>query len=381
MVIFDWNKMERRNEMNVLYLDDDDEFRERFCSFMAAAIDGLAITAGTGEEYTAQEGNLPKVGFELFDLIFIDESVDLLEQMRRLGCGPKTVVLSAEDSERITVGDDGVRFVFKYQRVSSLISSVAELASAAVPSIGTRTDRKLEIILVTGFSGGCGRTSFSIMYARLLRRMMNRAAVILSAERTGDINDYFRMSADRSDVNLLLLNFSSGINVLPQRFTVKDDYGANAFVMPEDAVSDFGDLSDEMMGKFVDMTERWKVYDTLIVDLSPQLSGKCAQLVRLADKMFVLHDSRRKTHRGERAWSDMMAALCGGKVMHVKNFFMENSGNDEIYIDETAERNNDYSHSCIILHDPDSFYIKEGTADISMTGSFSESVGRIIDEV
>lgn len=366
--------------MNVLYIDDDDEFRERFSGFIASAVDGLVLTADSGERFLESGQGAFELEAEKYDLILLDESVALLDRIERLGCGPKTVVLSAGDRGNTTVGNGGIRNVFKYQRVSSLISSIAELAAAAVPAAEFRTDRDMETVLVTGFGGGCGRTSFALMYARLLKRITGRSALILSAERTGDINDYFRTAGDRSDMNLLLLNFSSGIAVLPQRFIAEDDYGASSFVMPEDAVSDLGDLSADMMLKFREMIGGWKLFDTLIVDMNPQLTGACAPFVRSADKMFVIHNRMRKTHRAERVWCDMLAEMCRGTVRHVVNFADEGGEDSEIFIDEAAERDNDYSISCRIASDPESFFIRDGTADISMTGEFSRSVGSIIEE-
>ena len=367
--------------MNVLYLDGDEEFRERFSSYIASEVEGLVITTGSGnEDEKLLEAILEKEP-DGYDLILADESAKVPDRFKKLEYRSKTVVLTADDRRNMSAGNDGVRFVFKYQRVSSLISSVPELAAAAASAVHMRTENGMEIVLVTGYGGGCGRTSFALMYARLLKRMAGRSALILSAERTSDINDYFRVSKDRSDINLLLLNFSSGISVLPQRFIAMDDYGASAFVMPEDAVSDFGDLSPDMMLKFTEMIGEWKMFDTLIVDMNSQLSGVCAPVVKAADRVFIVHSALKKTHRSERAWSDLIAELCGGEVRHVLNFSSAAGESNEIFVDESAEQDNDYGFSCVIPSDPESFFIREGCAEISMTGGFSQAVGSIVDEV
>ena len=362
--------------MNVLLIDRDEDYRARFGSFLAENLSGLILTSAEDLEPVRND---PRK-LENVRLILAEEDPEILEILKREDVLEKTVLLVSRE-ESPDMKSDGIRRVFKYQRASSIISSVVELADAAVTVPVSEFRGKMRIIGVTGFPGGCGKTSFSMMYARLLRRSMGKSPVILPVGREGNLNDYFRQAKVKSDLNLLLLNFTSGFRVTPQRFIAEDEYGVSAFVLPEQTSCDIADLSREEIPGLLEMIAEWGFFDTLILDISPQVEPAGRAFLRAADRVVVLHDYRRGIHRSEQIWLEELVSACGTELIHVMNMVSSDRVTGEIFVEEKSDRMELSDVACHIPYDAGSFFFKEGAADLSMSGSFARSVASVAERM
>ena len=363
--------------MNVLLIDEDDDYRRRFGSYLAENLSGIVLTLAPDEGKKETGPGL----WENTDLVLTDENERILQEVKREGLAEKTVILASGEDTGPRVRSDGIRCVFKYQRASSIVSSVAELADMAVAAPETLFQGRMEVIAVTGFPGGCGRTSFCLMYARLLRRSLGKSPVILAVEKTGNLNDYFIQSRVKSDLNLMLLNFTSGFRVAPQRFIAEDDYGVSAFVMPEQTSCDITDLSSEETGKLINMIGDWGFFDTLILDLHPQAGNVSRSFLKAADRVFVLHDHRRGIRRSEQCWLENLSSICGTVLIHIMNMVSSDRMSGEIFVEEKYEKDETVDPVCHIPYDSGSFFIKDGTADLSMSGGFARSVAGVAERM
>lgn len=366
--------------MNVLLIDSDSDFRRRFSASMAASLNDIVFTSVADiSESDLTEGPGGAVDA---DVILVDSESDAVEELKKAGLADRTVIFLRDDSGMPSVRSDGVRCVYKYQRVSSIVSLVSELADATFVTPALRAAGRMEVLCVTGFSGGCGRTSFSVMLARLMHRMHDKSVVILPVEKLSDINDYFPHSGIKSDINLMLLNFASGMKIAPQRFTGRDSCGVNAFIMPDRGGSDITDLSRADVGRLISMIAGWEMFDGLILDLSPQAGTAAGEFMRMSDRIFVLHDSRRSSRHSERLWQEHALADVETRTVHVDNMVADGHGSGDIFIDEEREKDTAATRGMVsIPYDPDSFFSRDGAADISMVGEFSRFVAGIVERI
>lgn len=360
--------------MNVLLIEDDDDFRKRFSDYLAAGLNGIVLTSVSSLSQL-DEGIAGDA-----DVILIAEEPQAVEQLKRSGLTDRTVVLDSRSETEFFVRSDGIRCVNKYQRASAIISSVAELSDAAVSTPSRRTGGSMEKICVTGFAGGCGRTSLSLMYARMLKRNKSRNPVILPVGRFGNLNEYFRNCHLKSDLNLLLLNLTSGFKVTPQRFLAEDDFGVSAFVMP-DTACDMVDLSREEVNQLIEEVQSWGFFDSLILDVNPQSDPVSRSFIQAADKVLILHDQKRGIRRAERAWMDQLHEMKGRDIFHVMNNAAANLLNGEIYLDEQNDSQEFPELICRIPEDSGSFFFRDGIREISLSGHFAGCAAEIAERI
>ena len=363
--------------MNVLLIDEDDDFRNRFGSYLAGNLNGIVLTSVSSLDQ-AIEGLSTA---DSADLILAESNDQMIGELKTAGLTEKLVVFAREEKKGSFIRSDGIRAVFKYQRASSMISSIAELADAVVSVPAARSRDGMEIIGVTGFPGGSGKTSFSMMYARMLWRNQKKSSVILPVEKTGNLNDYFQQAKVKSDLNLMLLNFASGFRVTPQRFIAEDDYGVSAFVMPEQTMCDIADLSAEEVNKLMDLIMDWGYFDTLILDINPQMEPAGELFFRAAERVFVMHDHRRGIRHAERMWIERLSSSCSAGIFHVMNMVAGDRISGELFIEEKSENEEQFDSIGSIPYDSASFFARDGITDISMSGSFANCVADILERI
>ena len=363
--------------MRVLLIDEDDDFRNRFGAYLAEHLNGIVLISAADPD---QSGDGSRE-IENADIILTGQDNQIIERLKEAGFAEKTVIFIPAEGSGSFVRSDGIRSVNKYQRASSIISSIAELADAAVTVPVFQSKGTMEIIGVTGFYGGCGCTSFSLMYGRLLCRQKKKSAVILPVAQRGNLNDYFLQAGVKSDLNLLLLNFTSGFRIHPQRFIAEDEYGVGAFVMPEHAACDINELSSEEVNRLLAVIAEWGSFDTLILDISSQMDPVCRFFLRAAERVFVIHDHRRGTSHSEKLWLEDTAAVCGGGIYHIMNMVSRDNLTREIYVDGDVPGEDPFVPSGLIPYDSGSFFEKDGTVDLSMSGTFARSVASMEERI
>ena len=215
----------------------------------------------------------------------------------------------------------------------------------------------------------------------MLWRNQKKNSVILSVEKTGNLNDYFLQAKVKSDLNLMLLNFTSGFRVTPQRFLAEDDYGVSAFVLPDQTLCDIADLTSEEVGKLIDLIADWGFFDTLILDIHPQMEPVGSAFICAADKVFVLHDQRQGIRRMEQMWLERMSAVSSAVFFHVMNMTAGNRISGELFVEEKNESEDQFDLSYRIPYDSASFFIRDGIRDISMAGSFAHCIADIVERI
>ena len=345
-------------------MDDDPDFRKRFSSYVTANCSHIALSLTDGRAGGDLRGWLEKKP----DLVLLDAGSDLLDQIIAARWGDRTVVLLPREPAGKRVDEQGVRYIFKYLSASSLIASVPELASSfdQVKRIRNNADDIL-LSAVTGFSGGCGRTSFAVALARLNRTLRERVTLLISTEQYPDIDGYFPGGNGLvSDSNLLLLNHLSGFRVAPSRFLLEDDCGVFTLAPPEGGPSDLNDLTEEEMAGLLERIRDWDMFDSVVFDTGRGDHRLDRFVFNNADSLFILHDARRPSARSEKRWLDKLyQAVDLTPVVHIANFASE-SGSAGL------------SGQFVLPADPGSFRRQNGYTSISLQGRYAEAIGRIL---
>lgn len=347
-----------------MLLDDDMDFRRRFSDYLAVNCSHVSLLLADGRA----GGNLPIWLRKKPDLVLVDAGSAILEELIAVHPGNHIVVLLPSESDGRKMDDQGIRYVFKYSRASSLIASIPELAGGMDEvRIMRNTGDSMMLAAITGFCGGCGRTSFAVMLARLNRKLQDRIALLISTERYPDIDVFFpETDGFVSDSNLLLLNQLSGLRVQPSRFLLQDDCGIFTLSPPSEGSSDINDLDEDDMADFLECIREWDMFDSVIFDTGMGDHALDRFLYNNADQVFMVHDARRPRTGAERRWMEQLYQSAGRtSFMHVVNYSITPSG-------EGA------SGWAQLPDDPDSFRQRNGKTEILMTGRYAESVGRLL---
>ncbi len=350
--------------INVLLMDNDQDFRKRFSAYVAAYCSHISLTLTDG----TAGGNLPEWLEKDPDLILVDAESGLAEKLAAAGLGGRTVVLLPKEPGGKSVDEQGVRYIFKYISASALISSIPEMAAGfGQVKICRKNADALMMAAVTGYYGGCGRTGFSIALAKMNRILRERTALVISTEKFPDIDDYFpNRTGFVSDSNLLLLNHLSGLSPEPARFLLEDECGIFALAPPSDGPSDINDLTEEDMEGFLQRIRNWELFDSVIVDTGCGDHRLDRFIFNNADYVFVLHDRRRMPGRSERRWLDKLyQSIERTPVIHVHNFSR---------LFEGVEKTGSFE----LPDDPASFIRKNGYTEILPEGKYAEGINRIL---
>ncbi len=392
--------------MRLLIIDNDADFRRRFSGYIASGCSDVSITVG-GEEAvcdTVMQGA---------DHIICDEgiSAQAFSAVIRSGirctvlrgsgelagerhymasyagfnsgganCGDHAFEVAAHDdiheNSRALKNDN----IFKFQSAADIIRSIPELyEQAAVSGFLSDERRGTSVICVSGMTGGCGRTSFAIALARLIRQKTGGGVLVTGMAQMSDIYNYFTDTGapGSADMNLLLLNYASGVRTEPSAYLINDEYGVSCVRPAADGVSDLSSMTADELAGFVDHIRSWNIFGTLIFDMDGRFDERSSCLYETADVIYALHDDRRCPFGAEDIWREWLAREAGGesdkRIYPVLNYDMSGGAVDRIFYDEGALRSEKIYAYCLPA-DPDSFFIKDGRADISMSGAYAAAV-------
>lgn len=384
--------------MKILLIDSDEDFRKKFSDYIVGNYEDIILTAA---EVKAEDINTITDMFFENDIVIADERARMPEIVPQ-GYEGRCVVL--------TVGEQGGGFseqdgnginmnclhVYKFQSMPDILKCIPEFKLNSDRKItGGRSNYHMEVIAVSGFSGGCGKTSFAVMLARLNQNRFKKRTLIISLASVSDINDYFPQNSGNTaeyfcdeqtelneggnDLNMLFLNFLAGISVNENDFLVKDRFGVNTFISPRGLMSDIVEFGEKHIGEFINYIEKTGMFDTVIFDMDSRISAGNTAVYKTADRVFIISRENRFRVSSEVYWEELVFGQCKDRgFVKVMNFCGEVRrtesimAEDEIYID----RESDFK----LPFDPDSFFVREGGLDISMVGGYAAAAGYLADE-
>lgn len=357
--------------MRLMIVDNDGDFRRRFSGYIASGCRDVSITAGGEEDGMEQL-------FPSQDLILCDEKVSLPFREALLASGTRCRwLMRAQDEGGMFQGDPSG--IYKYQSACEILRSIPELyEQAAVAGLFARQPKQSLLIGVSGFSGGCGRTSFAVTLGRLLRQRTGQGVLLLSMKPVSDLYDYFPQDTrSAADMNLLLLNYASATRVNAGAFLISDAFGVSVIRPPAHLVSDAASLSAAELQGFLSYVGQWNQFQTIIIDMEELLDEAHRSIYEKADHIFVIHDDRRHPAGVEEEWFQKVRDAAGETpVRRILNYDDSGAVAERIFFDEESLRPEKLWDSFLPV-DPDSFFLKDGRNEISMSGAFSAAVSAI----
>ncbi len=373
--------------IRVLLVDHNEEYRKRLGAYIVKHCTGMSLTSSSGTHPGEErDGSAVKGGFysneaQTCDLILIDGEVsgidDVPEDLR-----DKTVILDSTGTDGPLWVKHGIRHVYKYQRGTALIGCISELSTRSEEFLYHR-EGSAKIVCVTGFSGGSGRTSFALTYARMMSVTWKKRVLLVSLTTMSDLYEFFPPApAGGSDLNVLLLNFLFEFSVDPAQFLMEDSHGVSSFIMPAGGMSDVRDLKEEEAVKWIHFLDEWHRFDVILFDCDGSEVEVNRAVWRHADRIFILHDASRHTGAAEKVWTRRMMDDCGAaRIIHVRSNTGREAGSGDIFVDEVHEGTGYFQENCMeIPYDRASFFIRDGLPDISMIGPYAAAVAKLTEE-
>lgn len=395
--------------MRLLIIDNDADFRRRFSGFIASGCSDIAITVGDEEAMDA-------AALQGADHIICDENVSENVISEVLGSGIRCTFLLGNDenisgnesspdnikkymfSAAAAIADTAVKAdgVYKFQSAVNIINSIPEIRDQAA-FLGLMPDLRssMSVMCVSGMTGGCGRTSFALALARMLRQKTGEGVLMIGMSQMTDIYNYFTDTgiSGSADINLLLLNYASGSRVNASAYLISDDYGVSCIRPPRDGMSDLTSLTAEELAGFISYIRAWNIFGAVIFDMDGRFDERSRYLYKNADIIYALHDDRRCPFGVEEIWREWLAhetkeessdgagtGLGAERICRILNFDMSGGAVNRIFFDEESLKTEKIYDFCLPA-DPDSFFVKNGRADISMSGAFAAAVGHVYKEL
>ncbi|MCI8283997.1 MAG: hypothetical protein HFE90_01825 [Firmicutes bacterium] len=383
--------------IKILLIDKDGDFRKKFSDYMVGNYEDIIITVLEGRD---KDINTIKNMFFENDIVFADERAWTPTFVPEGYKGICVVMVGEHYGKFSEQPDKNINinciFAYKFQSIPDILRMIPEFKMGTGRKIsGGSRDSSMELIAVSGFSGGCGKTSFAVMLARLNQSRFKRRTLIISLESISDINDYFvqvngnidgqffgeEVNVHKTeDMNILILNFLAGISVNMKDFVVKDRFGVSTFILPRSFMNDIVDLGEKHIGEFLVYIEKLNLFDTVIFDMDNRLSAGNAFVYKKADRVFSLCREDRLKIGSEVVWEEKVIEHCKDRsIIKVMNFCGEVSRADSIVAEDDVyiKKESDF----MLPFDPNSFFVKDGGFDISMVGEYAAAVGYLVNEV
>ena len=378
-------------KISVCLVDDDDWFRDMFSQYMVHTCRNISMTS---EDFRSwRDGETAKShtdsgGFDLY--LFGGAGSEFASDEKTAEVSPQSVFLYRSEAERRYLQEalPSAGFVSKYISAQNIAAHINLALSER--QIGTGLVSKegsFFVISITSSCGGAGKTSVSLMLARLLQQKRKRSVLIVSTSLLYDAGRYFETEKERQrrSLNEYLYHLFAGDE--PENslslYIMKDRFGAASFYQP-DGVSELAGLSRTEMGRFIDSLSRSELFDTLVFDLNNSNDEVTGLIADRSDVMLVLFSAEDGTEMAGR-WSAHILEQCSeepGGLWAVIN--KEGQDGDRLKFRDAfgeQERCGGTMKRFSIPYDPNSFYSADGARQISMTGSFAAAVDTVIKEV
>jgi len=253
--------------------------------------------------------------------------VALLDSSMAVACDLKAVFMpvqlwTEEDAvkgEAICNEIVGIKKVRKYQRISSLLSTILEsYAEVSTENSGVDFD-KASITAVWSPAGGVGKTTVALAYAA--RRVSEgRRAVYLDLEPFSSVPAYFTENGTSVSTVFDMLESGSGnIKMLLKGIVRLDSSAGIGYFCCPDNYDDINILSSDDISSLI--TACSSVTDELVVDLYGACDDRARRIFELADSILLVTDnsSAAKTKLSQFVTQNNVYNQIKGKTIIVAN--------------------------------------------------------------
>lgn len=366
--------------IRLLFAGVDDDFRMRFINYMINDCRNVSIFNMNSEKFRSEAG-ARRIDSARFDVVAVDE--ELMEESCLPGKNMCMIVFTSEECGT-QEKNEGYHKIWRYQSASVILSEILRACGEDGVSIKrSRSNGSFSIVTVTSASGGAGKTSLCLSFARIRRQYTRHNPLVIDMKSMSDHNRYFpkKEYAERVGISELLVD-PERCAESPEKYITRDNYGVAGFVMSDEVRSDISSLDREGIACLLKMIENWGLFDMIVIEMDSRLDEASAYLYGESDCIFSLTDERRNRDEDKAdRWDDMISRYSGNdKIIRINNF----SGADrpeEITVQEDDEdQDTGKVVNFRIPYDPDSFYRSDDHEEISLLGSYGASVSKIVKE-
>ncbi len=221
------------------------------------------------------------------DIILVDEQFGVdLKELTKYG---KTACLCDVASEE---KGDGIRQIAKYKKPDLIFKDILDLYAESGKRQRTFRGKKSsgQMVLVTGFSGGTGASTFAAALARKYASYGKRT-LYLNLETVGSSRDFFSGTGNYRFEDVIFALKSRRADVrLKMESSVRQDKCGVFYFEPCDTAMYMLELTHGDMIKILDVVSETGSYDFVVVDMNFKLSGECLEILDRMDRIVLVED-------------------------------------------------------------------------------------------
>lgn len=294
-------------KIRILVAVADSDYLERLTRVMSEKYaDLLEVTACSSESSLSQLLQRTNIDVALVDTEF----AEVLEPTR-----VKMMILLWDGKEDVSHVDKRVRLAKKYQRISSITSSVLE-CYAALPSAAPVLESGAPTTVVWSPAGGCGKTTAALAYAAQ-RAANGKKVVYLDLEPFSSVDVYF--SGNGKSISGVFEQLDANPELLLKSVQMQDSGSSIYFFNKPDNYDDMNELTAEDVLTLVRACAR--SCDEVVVDYSSACDTRLQVLFDVANAVLLVVDGSRTC---QKKWEQfctqhsVFASICE-KATLVKN--------------------------------------------------------------
>lgn len=262
----------------LILADSDERYLKELSYYFMENIPQFEVLVFTKKEklhqFLEQDG---KADVLVVDEVFADA------RMKELTPDMTRIVLSTSMSPA-----DGFEAVKKYQRMESLSKSILlkyAQDSNTLETVKGNSDTRITVFYSP--SGGTGKTTLALALAVTSTKMGLRT-LYLNLEEIDSVKDVLGKTAGSlSDLFLALKTKGMNVGIKLKGCAEAEPTAGFYYISGVDSISEFEEIDDEDMGKFLKTIRELAEYDLVVIDLDSGFTDKARRLLKEADTIMV----------------------------------------------------------------------------------------------
>lgn len=371
------------DEIKILVADEDFDFKTRFIHYVLNSCRNVTVQTIENKEIIETDK------YRIIDLISTSELVitgdEYLEKIKAVSGKSIAPVICLSDilDEGMKVTDENIFYIYKYQSAYVILNEILKICAEHQLEVRKfNSNGEFSVITVTGASGGVGKTSLCLTFARLRKQYGRRNPLIIDMRSMSDHYMYFPKSesALHEDMNMFLVDYENYGNE-PEKYILRDRYGVAEFSMSHEHKTYITDLTRKEMNKFLEVIRSWNIFDVVIFEMGNYLNDASSYLYETSDFIFSLTNQDEKSKLNSEYWEKLIYKYSGNKkFIRIENFAGKKNDNLKIFLNDEDDEFSSNKYYYQLPYDPDSFYVHEGKNDISLIGRYGAAVDRLMKE-
>ncbi|MCL2046800.1 MAG: hypothetical protein FWG88_10515 [Oscillospiraceae bacterium] len=185
--------------------------------------------------------------------------------------------------------DEKIIRIRKYQRISSMMSTILELYAKSLPNLRSPEGNRAHITAFWSPVGGVGKTTAALAYCAK-SAIQGKQVLYLSLEQFSSTHTYFDESGKGiSSVFEMLESGEGNIEILIRSLCNFDKESGISYFSRPDNFDDMNILTAQSIIELVDACAR--ITDELVIDMSSTCDQRTQAVFEISDKIYMVADS------------------------------------------------------------------------------------------